>query len=471
MKRNIILLTFLSLFVWGCGSSNNISSNSESASESLVSESSEIMCNKTLEMTYTFTGNGINNPGNGQGIIEITPLGNAKNLGYYVIYLANDNEIIAGLDEFASIKSTGNKVTIEIKDGIYLPNEATRLIAFESTMSFFDDIPDITTANAICNIKDKEDVFLGNLQFKFAAASDVHMNYQDYNRGAIEKWEKALNFFYENNAEYVIVTGDMTGDDALDYEYQTYVDIINKSPIDFNNVFECIGNHGNTPAKINLMNQYLKGTKQIHPKENSPYYHVLIEGKDESCKDNLFIFMQQELLAPGDTAKYDNFSKEQIDWLESLLVQYSNTNTNIFLIEHSPFLNFGAGDRNPSGYGGLLKLNSSYTQTLRFKSLLETYKNVIMMSGHTHLTFYDGQNYSNVNGTFAHTVHISSTCQPNSYNEEGKYVRNTDGRYEVTPTYGSEAYLVEVYDNYIFFKGYNLVTKKLIPSACFLIEI
>ena len=176
MKRNIILLTFLSLFVWGCGSSNNISSNSESASESLVSESSEIMYNKTLDMTYTFKGNGINNPGNGQGIIEITPLGNAKNLGYYVIYLANDNEIIASLDEFASIKSTGNKVTIEIKDGIYLPNEATRLIAFESTMSFFDDIPDITTANAICNIKDKEDVFLGNLQFKFAAASDVHMN-------------------------------------------------------------------------------------------------------------------------------------------------------------------------------------------------------------------------------------------------------------------------------------------------------
>ena len=424
------------------------------------------MHRKTLDMVYNLH---TDNNANAKGTIEITPLENSNNLGYYIVYFANDNQILSGYDELISIKSSGKKVSATINDKTYLPKEATKLVAFESTTSFLDDIPSINDANAIVDIKHTNNVELGELKLKFAVASDVHMNYQDYNRGAIEKWTKALDFFYENNAEYIIVTGDMTGDENLDFEYQTYVDIINNSKIDFNNVFECIGNHGNIPSQIGLLNKYLKGNNQIHPYENSSYYHVLIKGKNSNDKDNIFIFMSQELKAPGDTPSYDNFSKEQLDWLENLLTTYDNSNTNVFLIEHSPFLNFAAGDRNPSGYGGLLKFDNNYPLNKRFKTMLENHKNVIMMSGHTHVTLYDGYNYSNENGTFCHSVHVGSTCQPNHYNENGQYTRSSDGRYEVSPFYGSEAYLVEVYDNYILYKGYNLVTKKIIPAGCFLI--
>ena len=432
------------------------------------SENDSIMYEKTLDMTYTFKGDEKDKPGFAEGIITITPLENTLNLGYYVVYLANEDGLLEGYDEFASIKSTGKTVSFEVKDGIYLPSEATKLVVFESTMHFFDDLPDLKFASDIIDITKDNTVDLGTLKYKFAAASDVHMNYEDYSRGAYQKWEKALDFFYDNNAECVIVTGDMTGDENLDYEYQKYVSIINDSNYDFNNVYECIGNHGNTPDTISLLNKYTKGNNQIHPFDNSPYYHVLIENE---YRDNLFIFMAQELKAPGDSAAYDNFSKAQIDWVESLLTQYGNTNTNIFLIEHSPFLNYGAGDRHPGGYTGLVTFKQSYTQTMRLKSLLQTYKDVIVLSGHTHLTYYDNENFSDEDNDFCRTVHISSTCQPNSYNQGDTFTRNTDGRYEVTTTYGSEASLVEIYENYIIFKGYNLVTKKLIPAACIIMPI
>ena len=106
----------------------------------------------------------------------------------------------------------------------------------------------------------------------------------------------------------------------------------------------------------------------------------------------MFIFMAQEIQGPSDSAAYDNFSKTQIDWLENVLNQYGNTNTNIFLIEHSPFLNWSPGDRIPGDYARKITFKESYRQTMRLKSLLETYKNVIMMTGHTYLTFYENEN-------------------------------------------------------------------------------
>jgi len=496
MKKIPILLAILLIFC-SCGKMQESIENTEQISESIaqptieptveptvvptieptveeseeIKESSEveIMFEKALDTTFEFIKDGKDKPGIAQGIISVTPLENAFNFGYYIVYFANDTEVLQEYDAVACMKMTGNTVYHEIKDGLFLPNEATKLAVFENNIPFFDDIPDITLAGDIIDIPNKDKIDLGEVKSKFAAISDVHMNYDDYDRGASVKFKNALDFFYESKAEYVIVAGDMTGDENLDVEYQRYVSIINESNYDFNDVYECIGNHGNTPEKIGLMNKYTKGSNQVHPYEDSPYYYTIIQGKDESEKDNMFIFMAQELNAPGDTAKYDNFSKEQIDWFESVLKENYNDKTNIFVILHSPFLNYGAGDRHPSGYGGLVKFDTSFTQTMRLKALLESHKNVIVLSGHTHLTFYDGQNYSDENDTFCRMVHISSTCQPNSYNDEGQYVRNTDGRYEVTPDYGSEGYLVEVYEDYILFKGYNLISLKIIPASCILI--
>ena len=425
----------------------------------------------TVTVSYVFTGDEASKAGFAQGEITITPSSGAASEGYYLVYYADDRDILKGYDELATVKMTGNTVTHTVKDGTMLPKDATRIAVFESATRVVDTPPSIANAVAVAEIPASKRLSLGASVLTFAAVSDVHMDYQSYARGAYEKWDAAVRFFKEQQAEYIIVTGDMTGDDDLDAQYTEYLDIIDRAGFDVGRVYESIGNHGNTPSTLDSFVRYTFGAGQDHPFENSPYYSVLIEGKTEAARDNLFIFMQQELLGSSDSAAYDNFSAQQIDWLASLLETYADTETNVFLIEHSPFLDFGAGDRVGGGYRGLVTFKDEYTQNMRLKGLLETYKDVIVMSGHTHVSLYDAENYSDEYNAFARTVHLGSTCFPCGYGEGDTYTRGFDGRYTASETYGSEAYLVNVYDEYIVYTGYNLSTGNVIPAACLLLPV
>lgn len=426
-----------------------------------------------LSVTYTFTGIMAGTPGFAQGEIRIQPGDGGRSSGYYLLYYADDTETLKAYDELASVRITGKAVTYQVKSGLMLPVGATRIAVFESTSRFLDETPSVKDAAAVVEIPaEKRLSDLGAPELSFGAVSDVHMNYEAHDRGAYQKWADALEFFSASGMEYVIVSGDMTGDDGggedLEADYQKYVEIINASSFPIENIYESLGNHGNTPAKLALFNKYTSGEGEVHPFEGSPYYSVLLEGKD-GARDTLFLFMRQELSAPGESASRDNFSKAQIDWLEGMLQQYGETETNIFIVEHSPFLEVGPGDKFPRGYTAMLSFKASFTQNMRFKALLETYKNVIVMSGHTHLSLYDNYNYSNEDGAFANMVHIGSTSQPCAYGAGSSFVRSSDGRYGVTPTYGSEGYLVRVYGDYITYTGYNLSTGKIIPAGCLII--
>lgn len=426
-----------------------------------------------LSVTYTFTGSMASTPGFAQGEISIQPGAGARSSGYYLLYYADDTDTLKSYDELGSVKITGRSVTYTVKSGLMLPEGATRIAIFESAARFLDETPSIGEAAAVVEIPaEKRLPDLGAPGLSFGAVSDVHMNYEAHDRGAYQKWANALEFFAESGMEYIIVSGDMTGDDGggedLEADYQKYVEIINASSFPLENVYESLGNHGNTPAKLALFTKYTSGEGEVHPYEGSPYFSVLLKGKNGG-RDNLFLFMRQELSAPGESASKDNFSKAQIDWLEGMLKQYAETETNIFIIEHSPFLEIGPGDKFPRGYTAMVSFKAAFTQNMRLKGLLETYKNVVVMSGHTHLSLYDNYNYSNEDGTFANMVHIGSTSQPCAYGAGSAFVRSSDGRYTVTPTYGSEGYLVRVYEEYITYTGYNLSTGKIIPAGCLII--
>ncbi len=432
---------------------------------------SEVLAKSGLTVTYVFTGDEADKAGFAQGDITITPSSDAATNGYYLIYYADNNDTLKGYDELATVKITGNTVTHSVKNGTMIPEEATRIAVFENNTRILDDTPSIADAAAVVEIPASKRLTLGEPEMSFGAASDVHMDYQSYSRGAYEKWEAAMAFFKAEQMDYVIVTGDMTGDTDLDTQYGKFVEIIEQSGFDPDKVYEAIGNHGNTTDNLKLFARYLFGEGENHPFENSPYYSVLIEGKTETARDNLFIFMQQELEGPSDSAAYDNFSAEQIDWLASLLETYSGTETNIFVIEHSPFLDFGAGDRVGGGYRARVTFKEEFKQNMRLKALLETYKDAIVMSGHTHVSLYDTENYSDEYNSFARTVHVGSTCFPCGYGEGYTYTRGYDGRYTASETYGSEAYLVDVYADYIVYTGYNLSTGKIIPGACLLLPV
>lgn len=424
---------------------------------------------------YEFIGDNALRAGSAQGIITITSnSGDTDKTGYYLVYYTDGDKLLEGYDELASIAINGSKVYAEIPDGIMIPQNATGIAVFESETHFLDEPPAITDAVAACDIPAEKQLALGEAEVVFGAASDVHMNYEYYSRNAYSKWSTALDFFADNGASYVIVTGDMTGDATdpipLEEQYDTYVDLINQSKIDIENVYESLGNHGNTPDDLSLFSQYTEGSDENHPYENSPYFYVLKEGKD-GAKDNLFVFLWQEINAAGESAKVDNFSETQINWLADVLDEYDNESTNVFVIAHSPFLNYGAGDRfKGGGYTALTTFSSDFPQNMRLKGLLQYHKDVIVMSGHTHLTLYDGQNYSNLSNEFAHTVHLSSTCWPRAYTADGTSCpAGTDGRKSAGLDYGSEAYLVSVYADHIVYTGYNMSTGRIIPAACLII--
>ncbi len=438
-------------------------------------------------LDYTFIGDEADVAGFAQGLITVTPDSGGAKSGYYLVYYTDGTNVLSNYDELASAKITGESVRMEIKDGTMIPEGAKGIAVFESNTEFLDNAPNISSAKAKCAIPASKQLTLSSPELVFGLASDVHVNYEYYNRGAYAKWTYALNFFNNNGAEYVFVTGDMTGDATdsntmgsaytLENQYKKYKELVEASPYSTSTVFECIGNHGNTNSDNALFTKYTSSSNEVHPYSGSPYYYVMIEGKTSTAKDNLFIFMQQDLddgsggYVAGNTATRDNFSKAQIDWLENLLATYGNhSGTNVFILEHSPFLDYGAGEKYGGLYRALTTFSSDFPQNMRLKALLEKYKDVTVFSGHTHQTFYDNLNYSDMANTFARTVHVGSTCWPRAYNESGtSNETGSDGRKTTGASYGSEAYLVKVYKDYVVYTGYNLSTNKIIPCATMIV--
>ncbi len=429
---------------------------------------------EAFTVDYTFTGSEKQLAGFAEGLITVTPPASGRTDGYYLLYFATDSAVLPNYDEFASIAVTGHTVTHQVKKATLIPPQATRIAVFESDKRFVKDAPAIDTAVAFIPIPAEKRPSLGASEAFFGAIADVHMNYQAYDRGAYQKWKHALSDFAERKTDFVIVAGDMTGDASdspLDSQYQKYLDLIAETEYPLENIYEAIGNHGNTTVGRELFVKYTAGADEKHPAEGSAWFSVLKKKKTPGARDNLFIFMAQELEAPGDSANCDNFSKEQIDWVEALLTDYQHTNTNIFIILHSPFVNYGPGDRHGGDYRSSVTFKETYPQTMRLKALLEAHRDVIVMSGHTHLSLYDLENYSDENGTSCRMIHLGSGCQPTSYGTGLTLERSTDGRRAVTPTYGSEAYTVTVYKDYIVYMGRNLSTDKIIPAACYILPV
>ena len=427
-------------------------------------------------VTIEFTGDEADLPGFAQSKITVTPGESGATNGYYLVYYTDGTAVLPDYDEALVIPAkNGSRVTGEITDGKMLPTSAKGIAVFESETPFMDVTPNIKNAVATASLpENKLGLDLGSLEFSFGALSDTHMNYEQHNRGAYSKLRNTMDFFAEKKMDMVLIAGDATGDRGetpdLEEQCEKHIEIIKGSAFPVEKVYEAIGNHGNTAKDRPLLAKYLGGSDEVHPFENSPYFHVLQKGEGDA-RDNLFIFMAQELTKPGESADRDNFSKAQIDWLEELLAQYGGTDTNLFIVIHSPFRSFGAGDISGGSYTAAITFRTQFTQNTRLKNLLKTYKNAVVMSGHTHTSFYDDANYSDVSGSFARTVHIGSNSQPCGYGTESKQVRSWDGRREVTTEYGSEGYTVEVYSNYIVYTGYNFSTEKKIPDACLILPV
>ena len=407
----------------------------------------------TLGLNYQFSGSNAGTAGYAEGTVSLT----TDTAGTYYLYWADDTKALDGYYEITSMSLSANGTgTFKFSYHTAIPAGATRLIATTSKSS-------LTVANAKAEYVLPESKRLttgsGDLKYTFSSYSDVHIDPDGYYKNYETKFTQALNYANKKGTDFIVSSGDMVNF-GLDSEWEIYERILSQS--NYNNpVYESNGNHDLRSNIDNGRKSFVRATgtdnTTANYDANKPYYYVT-----EKTTGDMFIFMALE----GDykTHTVDSFTQEQINWLTNLLSKYYNTGINIYIIEHAAIEGFGAGDRmdNP-----LYKshLSQSFTSTQQFKALLQKYPKLIWMSGHTHIDYELGYNYSNENGTACHMIHNSAVIGSTKADSSNSALDYNDGN-----GYNSQGYYVEVYNNQVVYYGANLTDEKIYPAYCYIMD-
>ncbi|MGN0487824.1 MAG: metallophosphoesterase [Ruminococcus sp.] len=412
------------------------------------------------KITYTFTGDEKAESGYAQGKIQLSSLPEGK----YYLYWADDNNALQGYYEIAQVNVKGGAGSFTFGDHTAIPVDAKKLIATTSKKN-----TSVNNAVAVYDIpKSKQQKYTSkDANYTFMNYSDIHIdiaNNQYYKYSELH-WEKALETAVNKNAEFIVTAGDnITNGEGPGKEFDKYQEILGSS--DFSNpVYEASGNHEiRTGERKALLSTFvtatgLDGNKETI-EENKPYYSF-----EEPKTGDLFIVMALEY--KYDPQSGDEFSKEQLDWLENLLEENYNKNKNIYLIQHALIEGYGAGDDEDNYY--TVPLSPDYDSTNRFRKIIENYKDIIWISGHTHIALKYGYNYSNMNDTACHMIHDSSVCCPTTLNYSShnlSYSAHDDEELKDM----SEGYYVQVFDDRSIFYGENLYHNMIYPNACYVVE-
>ena len=415
-----------------------------------------------ITVDYKFTGDEAALAGYAEGVITISA-GDITG-GRYTLYWGDEKGVLASYEAIASVNAgSDGSAEYRLTENIAIPAGADRLLVFYN-VSGKPTVP----AAAEYEIPVAKRFAARTPEFTFASVSDIHVNYNssdpnsDNYCGAPAKWTAALNYFAELGLDMVAVSGDGTGGGEVS-EYEVYTKSIRDSAYPAEKIYMARGNH-DSQKNANFI-KYCDRSDMVHPFTDSPWFYVMKKG-DKGEKDNLFIFLAQELDNTSNTPGQDNFSDRQLDWLEALLKEYSGTNTNIFILEHAFYHNWGPGDRYDGVYVQPMHLKDEFSGNLRLQRLLIEYKEAVLMSGHSHIAFSEMVNFSDENGTACRMIHNSSTSQLRVYNASGGISYRAEGR--VDNKKGSEGYVVGVYDTDIVYSGTNLTTHEAIPTACYI---
>lgn len=279
--------------------------------------------------------------------------------------------------------------------------------------------------------------------YSFGCVSDAHTftsaSYVD-DVTANDDFQKALTFFREN-ADFTCVCGDLTCHGNLG-EFQNY-----KALVDGHSggkpVYAMAGNHEHLAE---ICTDDLLTTYTGHPRR---YAH--------SHGDDVFIMC-------GASGFYDQFTKEDLQWLYAALE--ANRNKRCFLFVH-PFLKGSEYCGDSVEMYPFDMLGGTYGQV--FKSLLSHYLNVIYFHGHTHEMFQMQEYcqslpdkppscYDNTLG--CHSVHIPSLAIPIDISGGTRVVKSGE----------SQGYLVDVYENEVLLRGRDFARDLWLPTATYKLD-
>lgn len=373
--------------------------------------------------------------GNGNGDIQLT-VNDDTLVGDYDIYYGDDNGKLSNYDKIctlSAIKDTTKSYSC-FNDFQLIPKYATKLIAIKDNTTKGEFVIPISKRFTSGNY--------GEHLYSFGAISDIHIgaNTSDTDLKA------SLTYLNANeNVAFTCVSGDITngGTDAQFTTYKSIKDTYSPNT----EVYATNGNHEwrNSSFSDTLWETYM----------SNPRDYVLTHGKE------VFIFIG----IYGDADGKNTFSDTQKTWLETQLEKYKNTR--VFLFEHY-FIN-GTGNGN---YNSLYPVNTLvYNQThgLWLLNLLKQYKNVFLVTGHSHLKFITQELdkritiCNNVGGTeTGYMLHIPSIAIPRDI---------IDGTSISDYLYAqSEGVVIDVYENCILYRGRNFVDEKFIPIGQFILQ-
>ena len=279
----------------------------------------------------------------------------------------------------------------------------------------------------------------------------------------------AFNTLNLRNVDFTVASGDIVNDQngkqTLAAEYRTYQKILADSSY-AKPIYEANGNHDVGTVWNKNGNYYndnapfIKATgldsKAETINKGLPYFEVT-----EPVTGDHFIFMALE--GGFYTNKGTQFSTAQLDWLEGLLKKYKGDGKNIFILEHANVAGWGSGDKLTAPYYYDLGLDKNKADVKRFIGLMETYKDCVIITGHTHLELSAQYNYCDNNGTSAVMIHNSAI---------GGVRRLVNGSVDRTAVLGmSEGYIVEVYEDAILFNGTNMYYNETMPQCCYIIPL
>lgn len=481
-----------------------------------------IHANNQTGITYKFTGEEAADAGYAEGSLAL----HAKKAGTYYLYWADDIKALDGYyaigdiddtttnDSSADITkkqayfcnmSTDESRTFHFGEHTAIPAGATKIIATTDKKNLT-----VSDAEAVFDIPEEKQLHYGsgNLLYKFSSYSDIHIDTEGYYQKSLSNWEKALKYACDMDTDFIVSAGDAVTNSqgpsdtkgGFADEWKTYEKILASSDY-CKPVYESDGNHDmrtETKGKLGSGDTYkgitafvqASGTDSTvaNVEGNKPYYYVI-----EKNSGDVFIFMALENGA--DPGNYNNFSQEQINWLKDLLDTYYGTGVNVYIIEHSPFRGYGAGDvwqspRSngyiPSHYKSLMLVNgqvgkddsgnyftaSGMNQNTEFKHLLEKYPDLIWMNGHTHQDFTVSINYSNQNNTSCHMIHNPSVAGTTYFTNASSESQEYDSSTSSSDGFGrtSQGYYVEAYENAVVYYGANLYDEKIYPAYCYIME-
>jgi len=273
-----------------------------------------------------------------------------------------------------------------------------------------------------------------NAHLCFAAISDVHMTDSVFRSGMLE-----LGLYDMQKAAYpldaLVLTGDNT-DHGEAGQYETLCSTMGRyTPA--KNIILGAGNHDTWTQSDDAgkaKEYFTKYTNKISGLAiDQMYYTTEVNGYR-------FIVLGSE----GDsTSAY--FSDTQLAWLRDTMEEASKDNKPIFVISHWPMngthgLPETWGDSNPSPADGGMG-----DQSAQVEAILKSYKNVFLLSGHTHLGFTNDTTknfygYSSVD-TYGSVHSINLPCYMFASSELKGTVSNGTG------------YVFEVYNDKVIIRG------------------